>query len=90
MPPLEAMACGAPVLTSNVASLPEVVGDCAVLVDPYSIDEISEGLDKLYNNPDIREKLGELGQKRAAMFSWENAAAVLYDVYKEILDGREK
>lgn len=90
MPPLEAMACGAPVLTSNVASLPEVVGDCAVLVDPYSIDEIAEGLDKLYNNPDIREKLGELGQKRAAMFSWENAAAVLYDVYKEILDGREK
>ena len=50
MPPLEAMACGTPVLTSKVSSLPEVVGDAAVLVDPFSVEDVSEKLKELYFN----------------------------------------
>lgn len=85
MPPLEAMACGTPVLTTWAASLPEVVGDCAVVVDPHHTEDIANGLEKLFLDGVLREKLRKDGLRRAAMFSWENAAAALYDVYQEAL-----
>lgn len=84
MPPLEAMACGVPVLTSNVSSLPEVVGDAAILVNPYSEEEITSGLIKLSNDEKLRKELSKKGLKQAKRFSWDNAATILNNIYKEL------
>lgn len=86
MPPLEAMACGVPVLTSGAASLPEVTGDCAVIVDPYDIKSIATGLYKLYKDKDLRSRLSHEGIERAKEFSWERSAGLLYNIYKELCD----
>jgi glycosyltransferase involved in cell wall biosynthesis len=74
MPVLEAMACGTPVLTSNVSSLPEVAGDAAVLVDPDDPDALAEGLRELLTDDDLRSRLASMGLARAAGFTWERAA----------------
>jgi glycosyltransferase involved in cell wall biosynthesis len=84
MPPLEAMACGTPVLTSNISSLPEVVGDAAILVDPYSEKEITNALVKLHNDENLRKELSEKGLVQAKKFSWDNAATILNNIYKEL------
>ena len=85
LPALEAMACATPVLTSNTSSLPEVVGDTALLVDPLDVDAIAGGLSRLAGDPDLRRDLGERGQKRAAGFTWQRTAtetlAVLRSAY---------
>lgn len=83
MPPLEAMACGVPVLASNAASLPEVTGDCGVICDAYSEESIAEGLYKLYSDSALRADLSIRGRKRAEGFSWDKSAEILYKVYKE-------
>lgn len=85
MPPLEAMACGVPVLTSTAASLPEVVGDCAVLVHPERIEEIADGLQRIWRDEPLRARLRENGPKRAAEFSWDSAARALMSVYLELM-----
>jgi len=85
MPPLEAMACGVPVLTSDAASLPEVTGDSAVVVKPDSIEDIAGGLKRLFEDPDLRARLQKEGPERAAMFTWENSAKLLYKAYEELL-----
>lgn len=87
MPPLEAMACGVPVLTTHAASLPEVVGDCALICDPYHTEQIMDCLERLYYDSKLRRELSAAGLKRARIYSWENAAAALYDIYKEALRG---
>ncbi|WP_295214120.1 glycosyltransferase family 1 protein [Ruminococcus sp.] len=87
LPPLEAMACGVPVLTTHAASLPEVVGEDAVVADPYDIGSIADGLEQLYTDPALRQKLSEAGPKRAAQFSWECSARQLYEVYQEVCGG---
>jgi glycosyltransferase involved in cell wall biosynthesis len=74
LPALEAMACAAPVLTSNTSSLPEVVGDAALLVDPLDVAAIADGLRRLADDPDLRRDLGERGLVRSAGFTWERAA----------------
>lgn len=84
MPPLEAMACGVPVLTSGEASLPEVVGDCAVICDAYSVKSIAKGLYRLYKNPDLRKELSRRGHERAGLFTWENSAKKLHAIYREL------
>ncbi|PWI34552.1 glycosyltransferase family 1 protein [Vibrio albus] len=71
LPVVEAMACGTPVLTSNVTSLPEVAGDAAYLVDPYSIDEIKDGLEVVVNDSSFREQAIEKGLRQASKFTWE-------------------
>lgn len=85
MPPLEAMACGAPVLTTNAASLPEVVGDCAVICDAYSVKSIAQGLYRLYSDKDLRAQLSRKGIERAKDFTWERSAQMLHDIYRELV-----
>ena len=85
MPPLEAMACGVPVLTSDAASLPEVTGDSAVIVKADSTDSIADGLKKLFEDGELRERLKVEGVERAKMFTWENSAKLLYKAYEELL-----
>lgn len=84
MPPLEAMACGVPVLTSGEASLPEVTGGCAVICDAYSVKSIAENLYRLYKSPDLREKLSRKGLERAKLFTWEKSAEKLHAIYTEL------
>jgi glycosyltransferase involved in cell wall biosynthesis len=74
LPPLEAMACGTPVVTSDGTSLPEVVGDNAVLVDPHDADSIAEGLVRVLSSPSLRDAMSREGRKRAARFTWEQTA----------------
>jgi glycosyltransferase involved in cell wall biosynthesis len=84
LPPLEAMASGTPVVTSNVSSLPEVVGDAAVLVDPYSARSIADGIQRVLVDPDLRETLRVRGLERARAFSWEASVRRTLDVYREV------
>jgi glycosyltransferase involved in cell wall biosynthesis len=74
LPVAEAMAAGAPVLTSNRSSLPEVAGDAAVLVDPTDVDAISAGLERLLADEGLRRELAERGRRRAAGLTWEHTA----------------
>lgn len=85
MPPLEAMACATPVLVSDAASLPEVTGDCAVIVKADSVDSIAQGLSRLFTDEKLRARLSVQGLERARSFSWERSARMLYDVYAELL-----
>jgi glycosyltransferase involved in cell wall biosynthesis len=82
-PALEAMACGAPVLTSNVSALPELVGDAAVLVDPRDDASIAEGLLRIVTDGSLRHRLREAGLARAARYDWDETArataAALHD-----------
>ena len=84
LPPLEAMAAGAPVLTSSVSSLPEVVGDAAVLVDPHDTAAIAAGLARLLTEPALAADLRARGRARAATFSWDRTAAETLDVLRAI------
>ena len=86
MPPLEAMACGTPVLTSNTTSLAEVVGDAAITVNPLDVDEMADGLSRLFKSETLRESLHKKGMERAKKYSWENAVDKLYQVYEQIKD----
>ena len=85
MPPLEAMACGVPVLTTGEASLPEVTGDCAVICDAYSPKSIAEGLYRLCRDEKLRLELSRRGLERAKQFTWERSAEVLHKIYKELV-----
>ena len=84
LPPLEAMACGTPVVTSNVSSLPEVTGDAAVLVDPYDAGSIADGMTKVLSDPALREKLRVKGIARAREFSWERSVSRTLEIYREV------
>jgi glycosyltransferase involved in cell wall biosynthesis len=89
LPPLEAMASGTPVVTSNVSSLPEVTGDAAVLVDPYDVDSIGNGIRRILDDPQLAEELRIKGLKRAREFSWERSVEKTQRVYREVAaDGR--
>jgi len=84
LPPLEAMASGTPCVVSNVSSLPEVVGDAAVLVDPHDIDSIVDGLRCVLTNPARADDMRRKGLERAREFSWERSVARTLEVYKRI------
>jgi len=83
LPPLEAMACGAPVVTSNVSSLPEVVGDAAMLVNPENVFDIARGVRQLLLDETLRRELIRRGRLQAARFSWERTARQVLEIYKE-------
>jgi glycosyltransferase involved in cell wall biosynthesis len=83
-PVAEAMACGCPVITSNVSSLPEVAGDAALLVDPASVDEISAAMRRIIEESALRERLKNDGLRQAAQFTWERNAAEVLGVLRKI------
>jgi glycosyltransferase involved in cell wall biosynthesis len=83
LPPLEAMACGVPVLTSNVTSLPEVVGDAAICVDPSDVEAIAWELERLLSDTALRAQLAARGLRRAQEFCWDKVAERTMAVYEE-------
>lgn len=84
LPPLEAMACGTPVVASNVTSVPEVVGDAALLFDPNKTDEIAEAIHKCISDADLRQDLINKGFSRAGEFTWDRAAGQAISAYEKI------
>lgn len=84
MPPLEAMACGTPVVASNTTSLPEVVGDAGILADPESEADICRAMERLLTDSAQRERLGRLGLARASEYTWERSAKLLLQVYERL------
>jgi glycosyltransferase involved in cell wall biosynthesis len=85
LPTLEAMACGAPVITSRIPSMIETVGNAALLFNPKSVSELAEAIKALLVDEEARLALKELGLRRAAQFSWEKTARATLDVYREVL-----
>jgi glycosyltransferase involved in cell wall biosynthesis len=83
-PPLEAMAAGTPVVTSRTSSLPEVVGDAALLVDPYSSDDIAEKIAQALR-PDVAKTLIQRGSEQVRRFSWDRVGQHMLEIYSEIL-----
>lgn len=89
MPPLEAMACGTPVITSNTAALPEVAGGAGILVNPESEEEICRAMQVLLEDDAYRKKLSVLGLERAAEYTWQKSASLLFNIYQELCHGLE-
>jgi glycosyltransferase involved in cell wall biosynthesis len=84
LPPLEAMACGAPVVTSNVSSLPEVAGGAALLVDPYDEEAIAAGMVRAVTDEALRAELIEQGKQRARTFSWKQSVQRIHEIYMDV------
>lgn len=85
LPVLEAMACGTPVITSNISSLPEVAGDAAILVNPYNVSEISAAMGSIIEEEQLRSHLSLLGKQRASQFSWQKTGAATQEVLQQFL-----
>ncbi len=84
LPPLEAMACGCPVITGNTSSLPEVVGDAGIMIDPTSEEALAQAIAHIVSSPDERVEMVNRGLQRVAQFSAERAARVTMDVYERV------
>ena len=82
LPPLEAMSCGTPVITSNVPAMNEVIGDAGVLINPMDTSEISRALEKLLRSPSLREELSYKGLERSKDFSWKKTASSTLEAFK--------
>ncbi len=82
--PLEAMTCGTPVIVSNTAALPEVVGDAALMINPHDIDGLTVAMWRVLTEEDLRQDLIERGLKRATKFSWEETARKTLEVYHKV------
>lgn len=87
LPVLEAMACGAPVLCSNVASLPEVAGDAAILFDPLDRRGLSAIIGQVLPDADMRRQLRDRGRQQASKFSWDDTARQMVRVYEHVAQG---
>jgi glycosyltransferase involved in cell wall biosynthesis len=83
LPPLEAMACGTPVVTSNTSSLPEVVGDAGLMVEPIDVEGLAAEMGRVLGDSDLRREMVQRGLARAREFTWERAARQLLKVYEE-------
>ena len=87
LPPLEAMACGAPVLASRISALEETLGDAAILIDPADVDGLARGIIDLLENEARRLAFKSDGLRHAAQFSWEKAARLTHEVYQRVMAG---
>src|SRR5678815_3400867 len=85
LPPLEAMACGAPVITSRVPALMETVGNAARLIDPKSTSDMAQAMTELLSDEKAREHYAELGKSHVKQFSWEQTALKTFEVYRDVL-----
>jgi glycosyltransferase involved in cell wall biosynthesis len=88
VPPLEAMKCGVPVITSTTSSMPEVCGDAALLVNPTSVNQITEAITKLSSDNNLRHSLIEKGSLQAQKFTWENTASLLWESCEKVMNQR--
>ena len=88
LPALEAMASGVPVVTANLTSLPEVVGDAGLMTDPDDVDGMREHLRHLLEDRDMASALGQRGLERAQTFSWERCARETFSVYEKVMQQR--
>jgi glycosyltransferase involved in cell wall biosynthesis len=84
LPPLEAMASGTPVITSTMSSLPEVVGDAAMLINPENVFDIARGIKEVLVDPALRASLISAGRERAAKYSWKHTAQQVLEIYREV------
>jgi glycosyltransferase involved in cell wall biosynthesis len=84
LPPLEAMAHGTPVVTSNTSSLPEVAGNAALLVNPENVFEIRRGLQRVLVDATLRERMKQRGYEQAQRFSWTNSVSRILEIYREV------
>lgn len=85
LPPLEAMQCGIPVITSNTSSLPEVVGEAGIMIDPNDGDALSQAMLDVYRNSSLRESLSQKSLKQAHLFSWDKTAKATIAAYRAAL-----
>jgi glycosyltransferase involved in cell wall biosynthesis len=85
IPPLEAMACGTPVVCSNLSSLPETVGDAALMVEPHDVSALSSALERVLEDDPLRQTLRVRGQAQAGRFTWDAAAEKLVAAYRTAL-----
>ncbi len=88
LPPLEAMACGIPVIVSNISAMPEVVGDAALRVEPEDVEGFAVAMNRLLTEADLRADMIAKGRKRAKCFSWQRAALETIDVYQKVVKMR--
>ena len=84
LPPLEAMACGVPTIVSNKSSLPEVVKEGAIMIDPHNVDEISFAIRKILESQELKNYLTKQGLKRAKQFNWDKTAKEFLETFKEL------
>lgn len=80
IPLVEAMKCGVPIIAGNLTSLPEVVGDAALLVNPFAVEEISQAMEQIYLDKVLRESLAQAGLERSKLFSWDKAAEQVWNI----------
>lgn len=88
LPPLEAMSCGTPVISSNITSIPEVVGDSGILINPYSLNDLQNSIETLLNDEKLQENLSKKSKKRAKEFSWTKTAELTLNAYEKIYSTR--
>ena len=88
LPPLEAMSCGCRVITSNTSSLPEVVGDAGIMIDPYDTDALTSSIYEVLTNNELRADMVKKGLERAKMFSWEKTAEETLEIYKDVCNNK--
>lgn len=86
LPPLEAMSAGVPVISSDLSSLPEAVGDAAILINPYNTEEMAEAMEKILTDNTLRQELIQKGKQRVSQFSWEKMAQQTLAVYRKVLE----
>ena len=86
LPPLEAMQCGVPVITSNTSSLPEVVGDAGIMVPPSDTDALCQAMATLFQDRELHDRLASRARERAATFSWARCAAETVEAYRAALN----
>ncbi len=84
LPPLEAMACGCPVVTANTSSLPEVVGEVGIMVNPYDTDSLAQAMRQVLTDDKLRDDMVRKGLEQAKKFSWEKAATETLEVYNKV------
>jgi len=87
VPPIEAMACGAPVITSNISSLPEIVGDAALLIDPHNTGELSAAIMRILQDKSLQEDLRQKGYERVKQYTWPVSARKMLSIYQKLYDG---